>query len=160
MRYHEGMLPLFLVLSLWAGSFQRPADIVKWSAAAAPSTLNAGGIVEITLTARIENGWKLYALTQPQGGPKPLAIEVAAGAPFAISKQRIAAPKPKSMKDENFDLETLYYEGNVTFTVPVTSGKSATGTTAIPLAITFQACGNGICLRPFTQKVSAEVTVK
>jgi DsbC/DsbD-like thiol-disulfide interchange protein len=153
------MLPLILFLGLSVGSFQKPADIVKWSATAPPA-LNAGGTVKVSLTARIENGWKLYALTQPQGGPRPLGIELAAGAPFTISKKQISGPKPKVLKDENFDLETLYYETEAVFTVPVTLSTSVSGKTAIPFEVTFQACGNGICLRPFTEKVSVDVEVR
>ena len=155
------MLPLILFVSLSVGTFQRPADVVKWSAATTPvQTVTAGGTVKVSLTARIQNGWKLYALSQPRGGPKPLGIELAPGAPFTISTKQIAGPKPKVMKDENFDLETLYYENEAVFTVPVTLATSVSGTTHIPFEITFQACGNGICLRPFTEKVSVDVTVK
>ena len=159
LSYDSHMLSAILLLSLSTGAFQKPADIVKWSASAAPA-VNAGGTVKVALTAKVESGWKLYALTQPQGGPRPLDIEVAAGAPFTISKKQIAGPKPKVLKDENFDLETLYYETEAVFTVPVTLAASVTGTTSIPFEVTFQACGNGICLRPFTEKVSVQVVVK
>ena len=102
---------------------------------------------------------KLYALTQPKGGPKPLAIEVAEGAPFTIAKKQIVAPKAKTLKDENFDLETLYYDTQAVFSVPVSASASVSGKREIPFEITFQACGNGICLRPFTEKISVPVTL-
>lgn len=151
------MLTIFLVVALWAGSVQRPADVVKWSATARSVD---GGTVSVSLIANVASGWKLYALTQPDGGPKPLSIELSSGAPFTISKKQIVAPKAKTMKDENFDLETRYYEGKVAFTVPVTASKPVAGSAQIPFEITFQACGNGICLRPFTEKVSAPVVIR
>ena len=158
LRYHVVMLPLMLLLGLSFGSFlQRPTDIVKWSAMAPAAAADATGTLNVRLTAKIEAGWKLYALTQPEGGPKPLAIEVADGAPFTISKKQIVAPKPKTLKDENFDLETLYYEAEVVFIVPISTPLSKPGKTRIPLEITFQACGNGICLRPFTERISVGV---
>jgi DsbC/DsbD-like thiol-disulfide interchange protein len=152
------MLPLILVCSLSLASLQRPSDVVKWSAAelrAAATT--ASGTVNVQLTAKIQSGWKLYALTQPQGGPKPLAIEVADGAPFTVSKKQIVAPKAKTLKDANFGLETLYYEGEAVFTVPVSIAGSLTGTPVVPLEITYQACGNDICLRPFTEKLNVRM---
>jgi DsbC/DsbD-like thiol-disulfide interchange protein len=152
------MIALMLVLAVGTGSLQRPSEIVKWSAAVQP--VSPGGTLKISLTAKIEKGWKLYATTQPPGGPKPLAIEVASGAPFTISAGQIAAPKPKTMKDETFDLETLYYEGEATFILPLSVSSPASGKTRVPLEITFQACGNGICLRPFTEKVNVPVEVK
>ena len=151
--YHQVMmLPLMLLIGLFAGSLQRPADVVKWSATA--SALEGAGTVKVLLTATIEPGWKLYALSQPKGGPQPLAIEVADGAPFTIAKKQIVAPKPKTLKDENFDLQTLYYDTQAVFTVPVSVPPSVSGKAEIPLEITFQACGNNICLRPFTEKVT------
>ena len=146
------MLPLILVLGLSLGALQRPADIVKWSAA--PASVAAGETLKFQLTATIESGWKLYAISQPEGGPKPLAIEIADGAPFTIAKKQIVAPKPKTLKDENFGLTTLYYEKEAVFSVPVSAQPPAASATQIPLEITFQACGNGICLRPFTEKVN------
>jgi thiol:disulfide interchange protein DsbD len=156
LRYDEVMLSALIVLALALGSLQRPADVVRWSAA--PSTAVApNGAVKVQLTATIQSGWKLYALTQPKGGPKPLAIEVADGAPFTIAKKQIVAPKPKTLKDENFSLETLYYEHEAVFTVPVAVSAAATAKTEIPLEITFQACGEGICLRPFTEKLTVTI---
>ena len=154
------MVPLMLVLSLGLGSLQRPADVVKWSVVPVTPTVEAGGTLQISLTAKIQNGWKLYAITQPERGPKPLTIALAAGAPFTISMKQIVAPQPKTMKDENFDLETRYYEGEATFRVPVTVARTASGHTNVPLEVTFQACGNGVCLRPFTEKISAPVLVR
>jgi thiol:disulfide interchange protein DsbD len=154
------MIAWFLALTLFGGSLQRPADVVKWSATSNTPTVEAGGTVQVSLTARIQDGWKLYAITQPKDGPKPLTIELAAGAPFTISMKQIVAPQPKTMKDENFDLETRYYEGETTFRVPVTVGRSVSGKTNVPFEITFQACGAGICLRPFTEKVNVGVDIR
>jgi DsbC/DsbD-like thiol-disulfide interchange protein len=156
LRYHQTMLPLILILGLSIGVPQRPTDVVKWTATA--SADEGAGTVKVLLTATIQSGWKLYALTQPKGGPKPLAIDVADGAPFTIAKKQIVAPKPKTLKDENFGLETLYYEGDARFTVPVTVSGSTSKAAEIPFEITFQACGNGICLRPFTEKINVRIT--
>lgn len=156
------MVLLILLLSL-AGSpaLQKPADVVKWSASGPEAAVAAGGTARVALTARIADGWKLYALTQPAEGPLPLAIEVAAGAPATVVKPQIGAPKPKVLKDETFGVETLYYDTSAEFTVPVTLSKSAkSGRIEVPLEVTFQACGQSICLRPFTQKLTAAVTVR
>jgi len=154
------MIALLLVLAFSVGSFQRPADVVTWSATPVAPTVESGGTLQVLVTAKIQNGWKLYAITQPEGGPKPLTIELATGAPFTISMKQIVAPQPKIMKDENFDLETRYYEGEATFRVPMTVSRSISGKATVPLEITFQACGAGICLRPFTEKIGAPITVR
>ena len=153
------MLVAFLLAT--AVSVQRPPDIVKWSAAAPTEAVSPGDTVKVALTAKIEKGWKLYALTQPEGGPQKLAIGIAGGAPFAISQQQIAGPAPKTHADENFGMTTRYYERAATFTVPVTvSNAAAAGKVQIPLEVTFQACGESLCLRPFTQKVDVGLNVE
>jgi DsbC/DsbD-like thiol-disulfide interchange protein len=154
------MLLLAIFLLVGAPSMQRPTDIVKWSATAPTAVAAPGDTVKVSLVARIEPGWKLYALTQPEGGPQKLAIEVASGAPFTISQKQIAGPAPKTLADENFNMSTQYYEKTASFTVPVTvSNTAAAGRLQIPLEVTFQACGESLCLRPFTQKLDVGLIV-
>jgi thiol:disulfide interchange protein DsbD len=153
-------MPLLLLILLTALSTgQRPTDIVRWSAAATSKTVAAGGTARIELTAKIEDGWKLYALSQPKGGPVPLAIALEKGAPFTLVQKQITAPLPKLQKDDNFNLETQYYEHEAAFTVPVTIPKTASGKQQVPLDVTFQACGASICLRPFTQRINVAISV-
>jgi DsbC/DsbD-like thiol-disulfide interchange protein len=151
---------LLLAVCLLLISPQRPADVVKWSAGAPVTPVAAGGEATVSLTAQIENGWKLYALTQAKGGPQGLTIAVAKGAPFAVQTKRIVAPKPKVHTDENFNLDTQYYDTDTVFTVPVVVAKSAAaGSRQVPIDVTFQACGAEICLRPFTEHVTVTVTI-
>ena len=154
------MLLLFTLLALLAAPMQRPADVVKWSAEnPEPATTDRRTIL-VTVTAHIQPGWKLYAIQQPEGGPKALAFATADGAPFKVSTGHIIAPKARVLKqDENFAVDTHYYETRAAFTVPVAVDRSITGTHEIPLEVTFQACGNELCLRPFTQKLPVKVSL-
>jgi hypothetical protein len=104
----------------------------------------------------------LYALEQPPDGPRPLAFEIARGSAFAISQKQIGAPKAKVQKqDENFSTDTRYYEHDVVFTVPVNVPRpAAAGPHLAPLEVTFQACGAELCLRPFTQQLPVEISVR
>lgn len=154
------MVTILLCGLLFGAPAQRPSDIVRWSADPPAKTVRAGGVARITVKAEVEDGWKLYALTQPKGGPIPLAIAVPKDAPFSIVRKTIEPPLPKLQKDEVFELETQYYEREATFVVPVTVSKTlAAGSHSIPLDITFQACGESICLRPFTQRLDVKVTI-
>ena len=160
LRYDGSMFLLLFVMGLAAAVPQRPADVVQWSARAATATVTSGETATIILRAQILGGWKLYALTQPAGGPQKLAIAVAKDTPFTITEKQIVAPAPKKMNDANFGTESMYYEKEASFTVPVAIAKSASGPVEIPLEVTFQACGAQLCLRPFTQKLSVAVTVR
>ena len=153
------MSVLVLLLALTAAA-QRPSDVVRWSAEAPAAAVTPNGTAKIVVTARIEPGWKLYAIDQPKDGPKPLAFE-GTTRQFAVVTKAIVAPKPKVQKDENFGTETRYYESEAVFTVPVSIDGSVTaGRQGMPLNVTFQACGGDVCLRPFTQKLQVNVDVK
>jgi hypothetical protein len=152
---------LLALVSLLSAPLQRPTDVVKWSAEGPLAGAVTGRIVQVKVTADIQPGWKLYAVQQPEGGPKPLVFATAAGTPFAVSKQQIVAPKSKVQKqDENFAVDTHYYERQAAFTIPVTVDRTvAAGAHEIPLEVTFQACGAELCLRPFTQKLPVKVSI-
>jgi thiol:disulfide interchange protein DsbD len=152
-------MKVILLLLTFVIPLQRPSDIVRWTATAPAKPVAPGGTAKIELQADIEDGWKLYALSQPKGGPVPLAINLEKGSTFTLVQKQITGPLPKLLKDANFNLETQYYEHDAAFTVPVTLPKTASGKQQIPLDITFQACGASICLRPFTQRLTAEVVV-
>jgi len=156
------MLHLLALLVLAFVPAQRPTDIVKWSAAPPATHVSPGGVASIIVTARVQAGWKLYAIEQPPGGPIPLAFALTKGAPFQIAGKQIVAPKAKVQKqDANFAVDTHYYENAVKFTVPVTvPGPTTAGEHTVPLEITFQACGAELCLRPFTEKLAVPVTVR
>lgn len=140
---------------------QRPTDIVKWSAQPPSKPVQVGGVAKVALAADIEPGWKLYAMTQPKGGPVPLSITVAKGAPFTLVTKEIVSPAAKAQKDELFSGgNTQYYESDAAFVLPVTVPKStAPGDHTVPVDVTFQACGKEICLRPFTQRLEVTLTI-
>jgi DsbC/DsbD-like thiol-disulfide interchange protein len=153
-------MPLVLVLvSLLLTAVQRPADVVRWSAAAPAASVAPGGTVKITVAAKVQSGWKLYAIEQPADGPEPLAFAAAKESGYSVLTKQIVAPKAKIQSDENFGLQTRYYEDDVAFTLPVNVPASATPGTSVPLEVTFQACGQNICLRPYTQKLQVPIAI-
>ncbi len=155
------IVPIFAALSTVApASAQKPSDVVLWSAKGPAGTVKSGAVATIQLDARIEDGWYVYAMTQPDNGPVPLAIAVPGGTAFALDKKRIAAPVPKIKHDAGFGADTQTYEEKATFTLPVTVSRAGKpGTHKVPIDITFQACNGSICLRPATTTVLVPVTV-
>lgn len=159
-RHFSGALALAVLCAGAVVAAQRPTDVVKWSVKPDALSLKPGSAARVAVTARMEPGWHLYALTQPKGGPKPLEIAIREGAPFSIDRPAIEAPAPRVISDPSFELETRQYDGAVTFTVPVAAARTApAGAHEATIDITFQACGNGICLRPYTQKLPLRITV-
>jgi DsbC/DsbD-like thiol-disulfide interchange protein len=156
------MLVILAFVMLLAAPVQRPTDVVKWTAEGPQAAVSPDRrTVHVKVRADIQPGWKLYAIQQPEGGPKPLAFGTSDDSPFKVSTQHIIAPRAKVLKqDENFAVDTHYYESSAAFTIPVAIDRSAAiGTHEIPLDVTFQACGNELCLRPFTQKIPVTVSI-
>jgi DsbC/DsbD-like thiol-disulfide interchange protein len=151
------LMPVVCVLLLVS---QRPADVVKWSATGPEKPVSAGTEAKVVLNAKIGSGWRLYALTQPVGGPVKLAITTPKGTPFTVAALRIEAPAPKVHSDENFQAETRFYDADTAFTVPVSVPRTtAAGPHQVPIDVTFQACGETICLRPFTEHLTVNISV-
>src|SRR5687768_10221268 len=112
MRRNVSLLALALVIAAGAhAGAQRPADVVRWSATAADVAVKAGATVPVEITADVQEGWHLYAVSQPKSGPVPLLFAIAKGKPFEIRGKDIVAPKPDVVKDPNFNLETHQYDG-------------------------------------------------
>ena len=156
------MLFVLALVCLLFAPLQRPVDVVKWSVVPAATAVAPGTTVNLKVSADVQPGWKLYAIEQPHGGPKSLAFATTEPSAFQLASKRIVSPPSKVQKqDDNFAVSTHYYDGATVFTVPVTVSRStAAGVHTVPLEVTFQACGKDICLRPFTQKLPVEVTVR
>ncbi|SEB51261.1 protein-disulfide reductase DsbD N-terminal domain-containing protein [Terriglobus roseus] len=140
-----------LFCSAAAMSGQRPSEIVKWDASVAHSSAYSASVA---LHATIQDGWHVYALSQPPGGPTPLKISIPAGAPYALQSP-VAEGKVTKHEDANFKMETLYYLNAVSFTLAVKKDGAATPET-IPVDVRFQACSDRLCLPPYTAHLTAE----
>lgn len=137
-----------VILSLMASSAgaQNPSDIVKWSATCRPQSVKAGQNLTASLQAKIEDGWHVYSITQPPGGPTATEVSVPNGQPF---KQvgNVTQPKPESAYDPNFSMNTEFYEDQVSFSVPLAVDASAkTGEMKGTIDVRFQACNERFCL--------------
>src|ERR1044071_6064536 len=120
---------LALVSFLASAAFaQNPS---KWSLSTEPSSgaVKNGSHVAAELKAEIEDGWHLYALDQPKGGPIPTTIKIFEGSPFTIVGD-ISAPVPTKKSDANFvvdgkPLETKFYEHEVFLSLRAASANDS-----------------------------------
>jgi DsbC/DsbD-like thiol-disulfide interchange protein len=150
---------VLLIVTVRANA-QPPSTAVRWTATPTGATAPAGGTAQIKVTADLERGWHLYAMTQPKGGPTGLSIKTSGNPRFVVEAAKIVAPPPKSEVDENFSLETRFYDERTTLTVPVAiQSGTPPGPYTLALEIQFQACNGAICLRPTTARVEVPLTV-
>lgn len=137
-----------------------PENPVEWSLKAPPQTVKAGSTFAVKVTARPEKGWYLYSLDQEEGGPIPTRIRLPAGQLFE-SAGDIESPTPRVKFDKNFGINTEYYEGEVTFTLPVKVAAGApAGRHKLSVQARYQSCNDSLCLPPKLVKLEAEITIE
>lgn len=148
-------------LGLGLQSFaQAPEEVVRWSASLeGPGSIKPGRGATIELAAEILEGWHVYALVEPPGGPTPLKVSLADNSLARLSASP-SGSEPEEKHDPSFDLDTRFYEHTLALSVPITVKRhSAPGARLIPVEVRFQSCSDRVCLPPKTVRLSVPVTV-
>ena len=134
---------LFLSLLIASASFGQIYEPVKWNV----ELKNTGDkTAEIQIQATIDDGWHLYGLNLPKGGPQPTSIvfEVIENA----SKDGAIQAPSKLLKqfDANFNMELNWYTSNALFIqkIKFTDGSKV----KIKGYVEFMACNDKSCLPP------------
>lgn len=136
-----------------------PPQPVQWKASLVPGApVKPGTRAAIDLSGEVQQGWHVYALTQPAGGPIPLRISLDEN-DVAQIRGTTSGTDPIRIKDSSFQMETQLYRGDFTFHVPVEVKNPAAGKQVIPLNVRFQACSDRTCLPPKTVHLSIPVEV-
>ena len=158
-RLRSAPLTLAAAAIAIAAAGQQP-EPVRWAVGSAPKSVAAGQLARIQLAARIEEGWHLYALDQPENGPLPTELTAGPAPAFTLRKSDIESPEPERALDRNFNVETAWYAESVVFTLPVKIAPGAApGAQTIELRARFQACNDTLCLRPATVTLPVKVTI-
>ncbi|MEJ7846502.1 MAG: cytochrome c biogenesis protein CcdA [Pyrinomonadaceae bacterium] len=146
---------LFLLLPM-AAFAQNPA---KWSleSDAKGKSFKSGEVFQAFLKAEVEEGWHLYALDQPKGGPIATTIKVTEGVPFVIASE-IESPKPIIQPDPNFivddkPLDTKFFKDRAAFGLNLKTTEEAAAE-RLSVDVRYQLCNDTFCLPPKTVRVS------
>ena len=154
------LVPVLAVLVFFSAGFnQAQPDPIQWTikADAPGSPLSAGSKFIVLLTATIGDGWHLYSLDQPPGGPIPTRIGMPEGQPFKLAGE-IDSPPPQTQFDPVFNIETQYYEVSVEFSIPIlVESSDAKGATPVKVSARYQTCNSEKCLPPKVVTLSADV---
>lgn len=129
-----------------------------WSARVEPQQVKPGATAKLLLTIRLEPGWHVYSMNQP---PPPRALRIVLEEnPHITLAGEIQQPKPKVEFDPNFQIDTQFFEGTATFTVPIKIAPDAPeGAQKIVAKVTSQLCNAERCLPPRTRPYEAEIMI-
>lgn len=126
-------LAFALLCSLLGAQIIEP---VQWSATLQNRT---DSTAQVLVTATLEPGWHLYGLSLPEGGPKPTTFQI----PQTIAPLQVTG-EPKTVFDENFQMELSFFEDSVTFTQLC---RFQAGDT-LRCEVEYMACNDAQCLPP------------
>ena len=134
---------------------------IAWSLKESQSAerLRPGRSFSVDLTASIEEGWHVYAITQRPRGPAPMRITVLPeGQPFTFAGD-IRSPKSDKAFDRNFNIITEFFDVQATFTIPLrVAPDTDAGNRKLEVDVYFQTCNAQFCLP--AQTVKTELMLK
>src|SRR5205085_10335735 len=149
----------FLLLAFLFADAAFAQNPTKWSleSDAKGKTLKSNEKFKALLKAEIDEGWHLYALEQPDGGPTATTIKIPENFPFKIDG-KITTPPPITRLDQNFivndkPLETKFFEKLAEFNIPLQATADAKADD-FAVNVRFQVCNDTVCLPAKTVKVT------
>ena len=144
-------LILAAVIITITGAVAQIHNPVKWSVAS--KKLNNSEAV-VFIKATIEQGWHIYGLNVPEGGPISTSLQYTPSKDFALNG-KVAAPAPQSKFEKEFKMNVPYYAKEVTFQQKVKLNKNQT---SVKGTVEFMACDKSQCLPP--DEYAFTVTIK
>lgn len=152
MRRFIAMLFSALVFTAVSAQIIEP---IQWNANMAMDSDTDG---HITLSASVEEGWHLYALTLPEGGPNPTKIVFETSPGIKLDGDITPSTPATVSVDMIFHLELGWWDKDVTF---VQKFKVVDGTNnKIDATVSFQACNGSSCIAPSKETFSFNVQSK
>ena len=149
-----------VVAALLMASSMAPAQAAD---SRAPLTVSAtfqpgdDGQGQLTVTMSIHRIWHIYSITQPQGGPLPTTITVAAPPGVTIGPFT-AQTKPEVHFDNIFEMNVEVHHAKAVWTAPVTFTDAQAA--KLTGAVSAQACKVGACLPPRQYPFAIEISSK
>ncbi len=143
------------LLAVIAAANAQKLDPIQWTLTSGIAKAPPSSLVVLHLTATFQEGWHLYSLTTPKGGPIPTTAELAPNP--AVKSVKLYQPPPISQFDKNFNLETETFEHQVDLPVAVELAPDAKGSLELTANVRYQACNDRQCLPP--RKKTASFTL-
>lgn len=131
---------------------------VSWSTVTKETAVSSGSKTIVYLRAKIDEGYHLYSLTTPKGGPIQTSVTIA-GQP-AVASYGVYQPKPDRHIDPTLGVPVETFAGVVDIPVILHLSAKAKGDVTIPIEVRYQACSNEICLPPVTRSINASLQVR
>ena len=139
-------------------AYAAPKSPAQWHIKAAPASAKAGAKITLTISGKIDPGWHLYAMEEPDGGPIATVVGLTEGDPADLLS--VDESKPILIDDPLFHLRTGFFRSAVDFTLHLRVDPSAKpGPNPLHVLIRFQSCNDQVCLPPRTDTLEIPLTI-
>lgn len=128
-------------------------DPIHWSANVVMDSDNSG---VITLDAQIDEGWHLYGLSLPEGGPNPTVISFTLPEGVSLTGDVTASDKAIEKLDEIFQMPLSWWASDVSFTQKFAVAEGTALPVKIGVSVGFQGCNDQTCIAPKTEVFDLE----
>ena len=137
-----------------------PSRVVEWMASveSARPTDDGGSLLDVALVASVDEGWKVYSLSQKGGGPVAMTVRLDSASAYRLAGP-VVGPKADYALDPNFGIETETYAGKAVFRVPVRAPAVLDPRVPIELKGRSQACSDRLCLPAKTTTITVNPPV-
>ncbi len=150
--YKKYTVLLIAVITAFMTMAQTPA--IRWRTQVRMQNATEG---TVTFRALIAEGWHLYGLTLPQGGPRPTQFDLSGSTGIEFTGPVRPERAPVSVDDPLFDMTLTWWDSNIAFTVPFRVTDAATA--RINAKITYMVCDGNSCMPPKTESIAAPVRI-
>lgn len=128
---------------------------IKWAASFEMVNEREGIVV---LKADIEDGWHLYGMDLPKGGPQATAFDFGSSVGVKFVGEIKPSANPVEKNDEIYQLKLNWWDSSVTFSrrFVVVENKEH----KINIEVVYMGCNDHSCLPPRRDKLSLEIKRK
>src|SRR5882757_5836765 len=130
----------FGLLAALAAVYGQKLDPIQWTLTSDVTKVPPGSTVPLHLKAAFQEGWHLYSLTTPAGGPIPTTAALAENP--AVKGSKLYQPPPIRQLDKNFNLDTETFEKEVDLPLTVELARDAKGSVELAANVRYQACND------------------
>ncbi len=111
----------------------------------------------VTFKALVAQGWHLYGLEVPEGGPKPTSFNLSGSQDITFTGEPVPSREPLKVNDPLFGMTLTWWDANVEFTVPF---KVTGPAPRIECKINYMSCDGNTCMPPKTESIATPVKLK
>lgn len=146
------LLILIAAIAVTAVSAQDSVVPVRWRTVVKMTSPTEG---KVTFRALVAQGWHLYGLEIPQGGPKATRFDLGASTGIEFTSPVQPSREPLTVDDPLFGMSLTWWDSNVNFTVPFR--LTGEGTPELKATISYMSCDGNSCRPPRTERINAPV---